>query len=201
MSGFHKIGLLKEEICEMIIEREHDISKDSNPNSVLSLPQLRNDLEYTMNILASAQNSKKLMAELLKKKLEDVEFVEKDVVLKTRETIEKMKVEYAAKIIDEGQLKTQVRGLTRDLNSLRDETSRLRMEIRDVKGEFQGSGEGNPWQVGVTYGGRRPMRPRERRGEGGGDWGHRGERRDRDKNRGRDRDSGGGYGYGKQPMW
>ena len=192
MSGFHKIGLLKEEICEMIIEREHDISKDSNPNSV-SLPQLRNDLEYTKNMLASARNSKMLMAELLKKKLDDVEFVEKDAVLKTRETIEKMKVEYAAKIIDEGHLKGQVRDLTKELNSIRDDNTRLREEIRDVKGEFRGSGEGNPWQVGVSYGGRRPMRPRERRGDGL-DWGHRGERRNRDK-------SSGGYGFGKQPMW
>ena len=200
MSGFHKIGLLKEEICEMITEREHDISKDSIPNS-LSQPQLRIDLEYTKNILASARNSKMLMAELLKKKLDDVEFVEKDALLKTRETIEKMKAEYAGKIIDEGHLMGQVRGLTRELNSIRDDNTRLREEIRDVKGEFQGSGDGNPWQVGVSYGGRRPVRPRERRGEGGGDWGHRGDRRDRDKNRGRDRDSGGGYGYGKQPMW
>jgi len=200
MSGFHKIGLLKEEICEMIVEREHDISKDSNPNSLLSLPQLRNDLEYTKNILASAQNSKRLMVELLKKKLEDVELVEKDALSKTRETIEKMKAEYAGKIIDEGHLMGQVRGLTREVNSLQYDNTRLREEIRDVKGEFRGSGDGNPWQVGVSYGGRRAARPRERRGDGL-DWGHRGERRDRDKNRGRDRDSGGGYGYGKQPMW
>ena len=40
MNAFLKIGMLKEEICEMIIKREHDIS---NP---LSLPQLRNDPEY-----------------------------------------------------------------------------------------------------------------------------------------------------------
>ena len=149
MGEFLRIGQLKEEICKLIIEREHDLSRDGNL-SCLSLPQIRNDLEYTKNILASARNSKKLMAKLLKKKSDDVEIVEKDALSKTRETIEKMKAEYADKIVDEGHLKGQVKGLARELNSLRNENARVREEIRDVKGEFQGSGDGNPWQVGVS---------------------------------------------------
>ena len=200
MNEFLKIELLKEEICKMITEREHDLSNDINPDS---LPQLSNNLAYVKAILASAQNSKEFMVELLKERLD-----EEDTISKTRyrESIEKGKLEYAEKLVDEGHLKGQIKDLTKELNSLRNEAARIREEIRDVKGEYPGSGDGNPWQVGVAYGGRRPLRSREGGAPvpPGQDWGQRdrGERKDKDRSsRGRERGSSGGYGYGRQSMW
>ena len=195
MKGFQRIEMLKDEICKMITEREHDLSKSINPDS---LPQLKKDLADVKSSLASAQNSKKLMVELLKEKSD-----EKDDLPESsyRETIEKMKMEYADKIIDEGHLKGQIKSLTRELNSIRNEAARLREEIRNVKGEFQGSCDaGNPWQVGVAYGGRRPQRFREGGASvpHGQDWSNRdrGERREKDRRKGS-----GGFGYGRQSMW
>ena len=200
MNELLKIGLLKEEICKMITEREHDLSNDINPDS---LPQLRKEFAYAKTILASAKNSKEFMVELLKEKFDSRDSVSEDSY---RETIEKWKMEYADKLIDEGHLKGQVKDLTRELNSLRNEAARIREEIRDVKGEYPGSGDGNPWQVGVAYGGRRPLRSREGGAPipPGQDWGQRdrGERRDQDRSsRGRERGGSGGYGYGRQSMW
>ena len=181
----------------MMTERECDLSEDINP---VSLPQLRKDLAHVRTILASARNSKEFMIELQKERIEDAD---KDSlsIARDKELIEDRKKEYAEKVIDEGDLKGQVRGLTSELNRLHNEAARLREEIREVKGECPGSGDGNPWQVGVPYGGRRYPRPRERGDEDEAmpsrrEWGDRGERRARDRNK----DSS-GYGYGRQQMW
>ena len=201
MNDFSKIELLKGEICKMITEREHDLSNDINPDS---LPQLRKEFEYAKSILASAKKSKEFMVELLKERFDLRDSLSE---ASYRVTIENSKMEYAEKLIDEGQLKGQVKDLTRELNSLRNEAAKIREEIRLVKGEYPGSGDGNPWQVGVAYGGRRPMRPREGGASNsippGQDWGQRdrGERRDQDRSRGRERGDSGGYGYGRQSMW
>lgn len=196
MNDFVKIELLKGEICKMITEREHDLSNDINPDS---LPQLRKEFAYAKSILASAKKSKEFMVELLKERYDLRDSLSE---ASYRETIEKWKMEYAEKLIDEGHLKGQVKCLTRELNSLRNEAAKIREEIRDVKGEYPGSGDGNPWQVGVAYGGRRPLRSREGGAPipPGQDWGQRdkGERRDKDRSGGRER---GGSGYGRQAMW
>ena len=183
----------------MITEREYDISNDVNPDS---LPQLKKELAYVKTILASAQNSREFMVDLSKERFNEGEG---DALSKTRyrELIEKGKKEYADKLVDEGHLKNQLKDLTKELNSLRNEAARIREEIRNVKGEYPGSGDGNPWQVGVAYSGRRPLRSREGGAPipPGQDWGQRdrGERRDKDRSWGRER--GGSGGYGRQSMW
>ena len=167
-----KRELLRVQICEMITEREHDLSKGIDPQST---PQVKKDLENVKNKLTSAINSREMMIELLKNRQEEFEKVSN---MNTSEKFEEMKTQYAEKIIEAGHLKGQNRGLTNELKSLRNEAARIREKIREVKGELSSCG-GNPWQVGVAYGGSRPWRQWDRMEEG--DRGDRSRRQDGDQ--------------------
>merc|ERR1719221_635082 len=108
-----KRELLRVQICEMITQREHDLSKGIDPQST---PQVKKDLENVKNKLTSAINSREMMIELLKKRQEEFEKVSN---MNTSEKFEEMKTQYAEKIIVAGHIKGQNRGLTNELKSLR----------------------------------------------------------------------------------
>ena len=144
MDAFHRREELKDQICDMIMERE----KDSL--SCLKKTDLLMELEEANHHLDSAKGSRDVLIELYKKQVESKKLSPGG----GREEFEDMKKDYAEQIVVRGQLEAQVDAARKDYNHQMKVLARLREDLMYYKRDEDRKRD-NPFVgIGVPYGGR-----------------------------------------------
>ena len=184
---FDKREELKDNICQMIMQRESDpLSQVKNLEHHKNT--LQQDLTFNTMILESARKSQKVMREIHEKIMKDKQTAAENSKDRLH-MFEEMKKDYAERVTASASLMINKRGVERDLRNVKNEVAKLREELAMITGDSPIERGDNPWNLGVGYGGRRRRdgdhhssggdyrrRDRDHHSSGGGDhW-----RRDRD---------------------
>ena len=144
MDAFHRREELKDQICDLIVDRE----KDSL--SCLKKSDLLMELEEASHHLVSAKGSRDVLIEFYKKQVES----KKSSPGGGREQFEDMKKDYAEQIVVRGQLEAQVEAVRKDYNHQMKVLARLREDLMYYKRDEDRKHD-NPFVgIGVPYGGR-----------------------------------------------
>ena len=175
MNGYEIIESLKDQICEMIMEREKDpLSK------VQDLKHFKKDREQELvnsrNFLEAAKSSRKILKELFEKESADTNNNREDKL----KVFTELRNDYADRIRVTGKLESQLERLKKEVSKSRNDVAKLRDELGDIKGVSSIEKHGdNPWNLGVPY---------KARDSKVGDWRDSYRSGDRVRGEGRDRD-------------
>ena len=144
MDSFHKREDLKDQICDILMERE----KDSL--SSLRKEDLIMELEEANHLLVSAKGSREVLVKIYKEQLER----KTQSTGKGREQFEDMKKDYAEQILVRGRLEAQVEAARKDYNQKMKVLARLRDDLMFYRRDEDRKHD-NPFVgIGVPYGGR-----------------------------------------------
>ena len=150
---------IKDMICDKLTQKVSRELKDDNvkiDNTNIELVKERNKV---LQLLKSAKNSKQIFEEIIRnreqrKKMDRNNNNDKE----SMEVFEDMKKEYCEMIVRNGDLDKQVSRVRNELHRVRNSQAKLREEIQQFRRELNGGDRfvgqgGNPWQIGVPYGG------------------------------------------------
>lgn len=161
MNCFELREEMKNVISNKIAEKvKSDLnSADQNVDVKEQKNELLKEISVIKQYVNSAKNSKKIYSDLLKQRPEP----HPDDLQDMQKNFEELRRAYAKQVEVRGKLESQLKQVKREFNAAKNANARVREEIQHTKGRenFYGKNNGNPWQVGVPYGGgRRPPRYR-----------------------------------------
>lgn len=158
MNAYEIIEGLKDQICDLIIEREKDPLSGVKDLSKYK-KEREQELVNTKRFLEAATSSKEILQEIHKKEIRDTNNNRDDNI----KVFIEMRNDYADRIKVTGKLELQLEKLKKELSRSRNDVAKLREELGEIRGVSSIEKHGdNPWHLGVPY--------KTRDKTGAGDW-------------------------------